>query len=225
MKNICLFSFVVVALAFAGCSKTNNGPSNTASVMFVNGCNGSSNIDTKIGGTKLTSASNIAYFNNSGYQTVTAGTGVSVNYYLTNQGTPLCNGTPTFAAGSHYSVFAGGIITAPTFVVTTDDVTAPAAGKAKVRFINLSSEALNESFYIGSSKLDSNISPGSYSGFSEVTATTGVQVLIQDPAQPTLLAQIASQPLLAGKIYTIMLSGTSTGTGSGVLTVTVINNN
>ena len=52
-----------------------------------------------------------------------------------------------------------------------------------------------------------------------------MQVLIQDPAQPTLLAQIASQPLLAGKIYTIMLTGTSTGTGSGVLTVTVINNN
>jgi len=229
MKNVFLsLSVVAIAFAFSGCSKNNSGPSNTASVMFVNGCNGSSNIDTKVNNAKLSAASNLAYFHNSGYQTVTAGS-VGINFYLTNQGTPLCNSTPTLTANTHYSIFAGGIVTAPTFVVTTDDLTAPTNGNAKVRVINLSTDTLNESFYIGvgTPKLDSNISYGTVSPFFEVTATNGVQVLLQDPLKSSILAQIASQPFAAGKIYTIMLTGTYTATmgSAGYLTLTVISNN
>ena len=229
MKNILIsFSIVAIAVSFSGCSKSNNGPSNIANVTFVNGCNGSSNIDTKVNNTKLVAASNLAYFRYSGYQNVTAGASVAINLFLTNQGTPLCNGTPALTAGDYYSVFAGGIVTHPTFVVTTDDMTAPTTGNAKVRFINLSSDTLNESCFIGvgTSKLDSNISAGTSTPFFEVAATTGAQVLLQDPLKPTVLAEIASQPFSAGKIYTIMLTGTQYATTSGAgLTLTVINNN
>ena len=225
MKNIFFLFVIAAAFVFSGCSKNNSGPSNSASVMFVNGCNGSSNIDTKVNNTKLNAASNLAYFNNSGYQNVAAGTSVAVNFFLTNLGTPLCNSTGSLTAGTHYSIFAGGIVTGPTFLVTTDDLTAPASGSAKVRFVNLSSDNLNESFYISSQKLDSNVAESNVTPFFQVTATTGAAVLVQDPANPTKLAQLSSQPFLAGKIYTIMLSGTSTGSGSSVLTLTVISNN
>ena len=228
MRYIILsLSVVAIAFVFSGCSKNNSGPSNTASVMFVNGCNGSSNIDTKVKNAKVSAASNLAYFHNSGYQTVAAGTSVGVNFYLTNQGTPVCNNTIPLTANAHYSIFAGGIITAPSFVITTDDLTAPTNDSVKVRFINLSSDSLNETFYIGSQKLDSNVTYTSCTPFYKISATTGTPVLVQDPlhAAPTYIAQISAQPFIAGKIYTIMLTGTSAGSGASALTLTVINNN
>ncbi len=227
MKSICLtISILSIALAFSACNKDNTTAPNSANVMFVNACNGSANIDTKVNGTKLSAGSNLAYFASSGYQSVTAGTGVGIDFLVTALGTSLSNGTANFSAGSNYSVFAGGIITAPTFVVTSDDVSAPTSGNAKVRFINLSSDALNESFYLGSSnqKLDSNITMSAYTPYFEVAAGSA-KVLVQDPLQPLNLAVINSQTFVAGKIYTIMLSGTASGSGAAVLTLTVINNN
>jgi len=225
MKNL-FFVLPVAALAlvFGGCSKKNNGPATTASVMLVNGCDGTTGIYTKVNG-KNVGPSNIAFFGHSGYQTVTAGSAISINFYLVNNNTPLTAGSPALTASDHYTIFAGGLITGPAFVQTTDDLTAPASGNAKVRFVNLGSENFNESFYIGSQKLDSNIAYTQYSPFYEITATSGVNVLVQDPAHATNLAQRSSQAFGAGGIYTIMLTGTSTGAGTSALQLTVIKNN
>ena len=227
MKKLVLaFSVPFVAVVFSGCSKKNNGPSNAASVMFVNGCNGTTNIDTKVGNNKLNAASNMAYLNNSGYQTITAGSAVNINFYLTTFGTPLTNGSPAITANTHNTVFVGGLITGPSFVITSDDLTAPASGNAKVRFINLSSDNLNESFSVGT-KLDSNIGYTVCTPYREIPATTSIGVSVVDPAHvvPNYLAQLSNQAFGAGRIYTIMLTGTSAGSGTTVLKLTVINNN
>jgi len=97
---------------------------------------------------------------------------------------------------------------------------------AKVRFANLSSDNLNLNCYIGTPKIDSNVSMGTITPFFSISATTtGVNVLLQDPTKPTELSELSSQNFVAGKIYTIMLTGTSTGTLASGLTLTVINNN
>ena len=224
---IVLLSVVVAGIAFSGCSKK-HGSSNTAAVNLVNACAGTSTgIYTKVN-SNYTGPGNMAYCATSGYQSVPAGSADNVNFYLSD-GTPLSSGTPTFSANGNYSIFVGGIITGPSFVVVSDDLAAPSSGKAKVRFVNLSSDNFNESFYVGvgTAALDSNIGYTVATPFHEITATTGIQVLIQDPANITYYQQIASQPLAAGKIYTIMLTGTSTATsgGASVLKLTVINNN
>ena len=104
MRNICLsLSVFALAFAFSGCSKNNNGPSNVANVMFVNGCNGTANIDTKIDGSKLTVASNMGYFYNSGYQPLTGGSKQAINFFLTNQGTPLISDSISLTAGDNYT--------------------------------------------------------------------------------------------------------------------------
>ncbi len=228
MKNLFLvIPAVTLALVFGGCSKKNNGPATTASVMLVNGCDGNTGIYTKVNGANV-GPSNIPYFGNSSYQTMVAGSAVSINFYLVNpSGTPLIAGTPTFTAGSHYSVFVGGIITAPDFIVTPDDLSAPSSGNAKVRFINLGSDNLNETFSIGTQNLDSNIALGQFTPFVEIAATTGILVFAQDPAHSAggYTTQISSQAFSAGKIYTVMLSGTYNGTGATALKLTVIGNN
>ena len=227
MKKISLFAAVIAfAAVFSGCSKNKSGPSTNASVMFVNGCPGSTGIYAKANGSNI-GPGNIAVLHNSGYQNVAAGTADNINFYLQASGTPLCNGTTSLTAGSHYSVFAGGIVTASSFVVTADDLTAPASGNAKVRFINLGNDNLNESFYIGTQKIDSNIGYKQNTSFVQISATNNVAILAQDPsnAAPAYIAQLANQSFSAGRIYTIMLTGTYLGSGSSALTLTVINNN
>ncbi len=224
---ILIVSAVTLALGFGACSKK-KGPSNVAGVMLVNACTGTSTgIYTKVNGAN-SGPGNISFCNTSGYVNLTSGSANNINFYLAD-GTPLTSGSPTFTANGHYSVFASGIITAPTFVVTTDDLASPASGNAKVRFVNLSSDNFNESFFVGvgTAALDANIGYNGSTPFHEIAATTGTQVLVQDPANMTYLQQISSQPFSAGKIYTIILTGTSgapTGTASA-LKLTVLNNN
>ena len=224
MKRISLFAAVIAfAAVFTGCSKNKSGPSTTAGVMFVNGCAGTTGIYTKVNNNNLGPAS-INFFGNSGYQNITAGSSVNINFYLTNLGTALCSGTPALTAGSHYSIFAGGIITAPSFVAVPDDLTSPASGNAKIRFINLSSDNLNESFSIGTQTLDSNITYTHCSPFYPVTAGS-YTIKAGDPTQISTVVSTSSTMLSAGKMYTVMLTGSQTGTSTSALTLTIIGNN
>jgi hypothetical protein len=228
MKNaIVSFSAFALALLFSACSKKDSGPSNTASVMFVNGTAGTTGIYAKADNTALSGVSNLAFQASSGYQNLTAGTGVAINYYLTSLGTPLCNGTADLTAGIHYSVFAGGLITSPSFLVVTDDVSAPTSGNAKVRFVNLSSDNLNEAFSIGTQKIDSNVAFNTCTPYFQVSVASSVGILAADPLHLTAsyIAQLSNQTFTSGKIYTILLTGTSTGTAASALSLTVISNN
>lgn len=229
MKRSFLFyiaSFAV--LFFSACHKKDNTPSNTARVMFVNGCAGAAAIDASANGVNIIGATNIGFQKTTGYKTVTPGTAVNLAISINASGliTPLINSTVSLNANTGYSAFVGGIFTKPHFVFTSDDLSTPPAGFTKVRFVNLSSDTLNESIFIGSQKIDSNVGYASVTAFHQLpVATTPVNVLTQDPAQPTKLAQLMGQSFSSGKIYTIILTGTYTGTSSSALTLIVIPNN
>src|ERR1700761_8210465 len=138
MKRIFVsFSVMAMIVVFAACKKNNPAPATTASVMFVNGCAGSANVDVSVNGTKVPVASNLAFFKSSGYQPVTAAANVPFAFSSTSQGNPLTNGTESLTAGSYYSVFIGGLGsgTSTSFVFSANDLTAPAAGMTKIRFV------------------------------------------------------------------------------------------
>jgi hypothetical protein len=224
-----LLSIAIAALvifALGSCKKKDNTPANNARIMFVNACAGTTNVDVKVNSAAVGAASNMAFLKNSGYQNLTAGGSSTLEFFLTNLGTPLTSGSQSLTVNTSYSAFAGGLITGSSFVFTTDDLTAPTSGNAKIRFINLCSDALNETCYIGSIKIDSNVSYKTCTPYHQIAATaSGTTVLFQDPLQAPYLAQLSGQQFSAGKIYTIMLTGAKTGTGASALTLTVINNN
>ena len=222
MKYIFLSLSVLAILATAACKKSDNSATNYGQIMFVNGCAGATgvNINVNVNSTNETAATNMAFLANAGYQSVTAGTSIGMSYILVSTGTTLTSGTGTLTMGNSYSAFAGGSVTAPSFVFTSDDLTPPVSGYAKVRFINLSSDSLNVSCYIGSKALYTGVGYTACTPFAEITDTTA-NVLLQDPAHPTSLAQLSGQAF-AGGIYTVMLTGT--GTLAAPLTLTVINN-
>ncbi|MCD6012607.1 MAG: hypothetical protein K0Q79_2469 [Flavipsychrobacter sp.] len=229
MKNSILLScFLIAAITLASCKKNDPAPSNTARVMFVNGCAGAAAIDVAANSVNIAGATNIGFQKNTGYRQVAAGTGINIGVSINASGliTPLINSAITLNANTSYTTFIGGIFTKPNFVFTTDDLTAPPAGFTKIRFVNLSSDTLNEHIFVGSNKIDSNVGYASVTPFRQIAvATTPVNVLVQDPAQPTKIAQLSSQTFSSGKIYTLMLTGTSSGTSTSALTLLVLPNN
>ena len=229
MKKI--LAIVVTAgsiAAFSSCSKSSSAPANSAKVLFFNGCaSGTSSIsvNAKVNGALVNGASNIALDANSNYQYVTAGAADSFSFVISGL-TYLTGGTGNVVANASYTAFAGGFINAPTFLLVSDDLSAPTSGYAKVRFVNLSGDNMLESCYIGTgtAKLDSNLGLNAASPFYQVPATKGANVFMI-PANPTLQATLSDQNFSSGKIYTIVLTGTSAGTGSSALALTVLNNN
>lgn len=229
MKKALLSYFSLFLLfAIAGCKKKDTTPSNTARVMFVNGCAGAAAIDVAANGVNILGATNIGFQKTSGYRPVVAASGINIGVSINASGliTPLISSAVSMMANTNYSVFTGGIFTKPNILFTQDDMTTPPTGYSKIRFVNLSSDTLNENFYIGSSKIDSNVGYASYTPFRQVpVSTVPVTVLVQDPAHPTKIAQLTNQAFASGKIYTVILTGTSAGTSSSALTLLVIPNN
>ena len=227
MKHLVLSLSVLATVVFFGaCKKSSSSPSNSASVMFVNDCTPQTtlNLDASVNNTNVSSGTNLAYGSSSGYQYVTAGTGAVINFKLTGLNTLFATTTQSLTVNDKYSVFVGGIFTTPIVVFAADDLTAPSSGMAKIRFVNLCADGLNTDCYVGINKVDSNVAYGNCSAFVEVPATTAA-VQMNDHSVAAKFASLANQQLTAGKIYTIMLTGTVSGSGSAALKLTSINNN
>ncbi len=226
MKKV-LTSFILLAIVavLPACKKSSSSPA-TASVMFVHGCAaGATNIslDGRIDNVAVSGAVNIQFRQSSGYRQTLPVTGSTLSFFVT--GLNILASTPvTFAANSHYTAFASGSITAPGILITTDDLATPASGMAKIRFVNLSPDGLITSCYYGTTKLDSNIGYKTATPFYEVAAGS-VKIGMVDQTILTNAGLINSQVLSAGKIYTFMLTGSATGSGSSIITLTAISNN
>jgi len=226
MKNVLLSLSVIAIVAFAACKKSNPAPANSAYVMFVHGCAAGAttiNLDGRANNATVPGAGNMVFLKNSGYQPVTAASSVALSFFVT--GLNALNGaTESLTANAHYTAFAGGSITAPAFVFVADDITAPASGMAKVRFVNLSPDNLTTSCYIGTTKVDSNVAYQACTPYIQVAPTTA-KISMIDQVVLSNSGQITSQAIVAGKIYTFMFTGTATGSGTSVLALTAINNN
>ncbi len=221
--HLFLLSFYCLG-ALAACHKS-NGPLNSANVMFVNGCMNTSSVSVKANSVNVEGASAIPFSASSGYVYVNAGTAVNLTFFRDNTGTPLANRAENISAPNHYTAFAGGDVSDPKYVFTTDDLTLPATGKAKLRFINLSPDNINETATVNDSIVAQGVSLNNVSGFCQLRAgkyTIGAF----DPTNSTLLINATdSLTFKAGKIYTVMLTGSAAGSGNAGLNFSVINNN
>ncbi len=214
-----------VVTSFYGCKKDNPAPADSASVMFVNGCAGAApGIDAKVDNVNVSGAANIAYSASSGYKLVKTGTAVNISYYITNAGTPVTNEPVTIDAGMHYTAFSSGLITAPGFIFTQDNLSAPAASSAKIRFVNLSNDGMNVTATASNTVIDSNVTSQVVTSFVELPAGN-YDLKAGDPANINTVVTTGTQTLAAGRIYTLMLTGALVGTGASQLKLTLLNNN
>jgi hypothetical protein len=220
MKKIIL---PLLCLAIFSCkTKDNNAePANTAGVMFVNGCAGSTNLNATANGTAV--ATNLSLGATSGYKFITAGT-TNLAFTVSGINSALVSGSQTLTVGNRYSVFAGGLLTDAHFVFSQDDLSAPASGNAKVRFVNLCPDNAHFTVNAGTQTLDSGIAAFTVTGFHNVTAGQ-MNLRVGDPTNISTVMDAGTKQMDAGKCYTLMLTGTTNGSGSGALKLTFLANN
>jgi hypothetical protein len=230
MKKLKLLLLSATLLA-ASCKKDKVDPpvtppvTPTAKVKYVNGCTNSNTLNVKVNDANVADVSGLAFLASSAYINTTYGANTPLVFWYSNSGIVLADTTYTLAADNYYSAYVGGVTpgNAP-FVITEDNLNAPASGKAKVRFVNLSDEDLNVDFYVGGPKIDSAIAFKEFTPFYEITAGSK-NVVIADPIQFGYSINMNAYNFETGKIYTFIMTGRKTGINDAALKATVVNNN
>jgi hypothetical protein len=166
---------------------------------------------------KNTSA--LLFDKNTGYLTVESGArNIKVN--ATGTSTSVINANVTLEADKNYTVIAANTLAEIEAITAVDDLTAPAAGKAHVRFAHLSPDAPAVDIVAGTTTLFPSAAFKSISAFTPVNAgsvTLGVRV--SGTTQDVLTVPVTFE---SGKIYTIYAKGLL---ANGTLGTTVANNN
>ncbi|MFQ3599025.1 MAG: DUF4397 domain-containing protein [Chloroherpetonaceae bacterium] len=232
-----LFLVLVAAVSLSlntGCSEdTTSSPSPTpqARVLVVHASPDAPGVDLLVDNQKVNQQP-LTFPNNTGYLSVNAGTrNVKVNVAGTT--TTVINADLPLEANRNYSVFAIDSVSKITALVTNDDLTAPAAGKAHVRFIHLSpnAPAVDVSLVgqpagqgLFTNRTFNTTITAAQQAFTPVDAGT-VNLEVRVAGTTTVALSLPNITLDAGKIYTIFARGFLGGTGAQELGAQIIVNN
>ena len=234
MKNLKLSFLLLLAasLTLVSCKEEETTPTpDTAKVMVVHASPNAPGVDLLVDNTKVNTSA-LTFPNNTGYLTVNAGArNFKVN--VTGTSTTVIDATPTLAKDLNYSVFAIDSVSKISPIITVDDLTAPAAGKAHIRFIHLSPNApavdvsvVGQAAGVGiftNRTFNKTITAGQYA-FTPVDAAT-YNLEVRVAGTTTVALAIGSVTLTAGKIYTVFAKGFLGGTGAQALGAQIIANN
>lgn len=174
-------------------------------------------VDNKVSGTNLT------YLQNTPYLTLPSGIrNIKVNVAGTS--TTVIEGNLNFVKDKAYSIFAVNSVANIEPLVLEDNLTTPAAGKVHVRFIHLSPDAPAVDITLADGTVVfGNISFKGFTAFTPIDAGSyNLQVRLAGTS--TVVLDLGSVTLPAGKILTVYARGFVTGVGDQQLGAAVIEN-
>ena len=231
MKNLFvkLMCLGAVTLLFTKCDKDDDDDNPSKSkVMVVHASPNAPNVDVRINNT--IALTNVAYPTNSNYTELNSGAN-NIKVSPTGTTTYVIDATVNLDANKNYSVFAIDSVNKIKAAVTTDDLTAPASGKAHIRFFHFSPNAPAVDIAIaGGAVLFPNRSfndqatNSTYTNFTPVNAGT-YNLEVRPAGTSTVALALPNITLTAGKIYTVFAKGFLGGTGAQALGAQVIVNN
>lgn len=218
-----LFTFGLVT--FNACSDDDNTivtPTvQKANVQVVHASPDAPGVDLLVDNTVV--GTNLTFPNFTSYLEVNAGTrNIKVN--VTGTSTTAIQANLNFEANKNYSVFAVNNVASIEPLVIEDNLSAPASGKAHVRFIHLSpnAPAVDITTTTGA-VVFSNYSFKGYSAFTPLDAGTyNLQVRLAGTS--TVVLDLPGIALANGKIYTVFAKGLVGGIGSKALGAQIIVN-
>ena len=127
---------------------------------------------------------------------------------------PLASNTEGLDDGEYYTVFAlPGQNNGVHLRVVDDLLTAPAAGRAKLRIVHGSSDAgeLDIAVSGGTAALYDGVDFQSVTGYEEIAPVTG-QIEVRTEGEPASLATVTNVAMEAGRFYTVVIVGTRRST-------------
>jgi hypothetical protein len=119
----------------------------------------------------------------------------------------LYAGNFKLVADSNYSIFFGGPASNPCNLFIGNDMSAPAQGMAKVRFVILSSDSNKFDCYYHNIKLDSGLVYQSVTPFFQVPADSVANFTFVNAASPAVQVSTGTFLLGSGGICTIVIGG------------------
>jgi hypothetical protein len=134
--------------------------------------------------------------------------------------TTLIASTGQFDATASYTYFLVGQSGSLGLVNITDDLVAPASGKAKIRFVNAASNVNAANLNLGSSTVASGVAFKGVSSSIEVNAGSYVLTVSGTP----FISSALNTTFESGKIYTVYAKGLAYTTGGSALSVGVFTN-
>lgn len=225
-KLTVLFSFLALfATAIMACKKDKPTPiTGSANVMAVHASADAKAADFYLGDTKINTAA-IAYGANTNYVSTPSGSR-KAEFRATENNAVLASATADLVKDKNYSIFFAGAVAAADVVIVGDDLTAPPAGKAKVRFVNLSTDNTKVDFKLKEGgKLATGADYKSVSNFLEVNPGNLTYEILKSDDNSVILYTTPALTIEAGKIYTVWLKGSTNGTGDAALGTNLIVHN
>lgn len=204
------------------------GPAASTQLRVVHASPDAPNVDVLVdGGAVLT---NIPYKTGSSYQAVQPGSR-NIRVRATGTSTVVIDQTAQIAAGSSYTVIAAGRLASISPIILQDDLTAPAAGNAKVRLVHASPSAGNVDIYVTAPTADlaaatpvaANVAFRVASAYLAVPAGT-YRVRVTPAGSKTVAIDVNSLAVAAGQIRTaIAVDAPGGGAPLGALLLTDAN--
>lgn len=218
-KN-CLLGILCLPLVFTACSKDDNvGVGESSEIKITNAAETSGSQDFYLNDTKVNNSAITYNESTEGYISIKSGNDQVAEFRTAGSTTAYTSTEIDLNANKNYSFFLYGEGASSSIYTTEDDLSTPSGGKAKIRFVHLSTAA-NESLDVnmGDTKLVAGLNFKSPSSFTEIDPGLHVFQLYNagttsDPINLNLAA------LGEGKIYTVLISGSSS------VKATLINNN
>ena len=166
----------------------------------------------------------LTYPGNTGYLEAESGTrNIKVNVAGTSNS--VINGNLVVEADKYYSVFAVDEVAEITALVLVDDLTAPAAGKAHLRFVHLSPDApAVDVALVGGAVVFPNVAFKGFTAFTPLDAGVAYNLEVRVAGTTTVALVLPPVTLQAGKIYTVFAKGFLAGTGAQALGAEIIVN-
>ncbi|MFN8299335.1 MAG: DUF4397 domain-containing protein [Chitinophagales bacterium] len=224
MKKLFYGSLLVLtSLTLITSCKKDEETKTYANVLVTHASPNAPGVDLLVDGSKQNSAA-LAYPNNTGYLQVESGTrNIKVN--VSGTSTSVITADLTLEKDKSYSVFAVDSVSKISAVVLADDLTAPAAGKAHVRFVHLSpnAPAVDVAVAGGGAVVFGNKAFKEYTAFTPLDAGS-YNLEVRVAGTSTVALTLPTITLESGKIYTVFAKGFLGGSGSEALGAEIIVN-
>lgn len=224
MKKILLSALMFAALVtVSSCKKDEDTAKTYAKVQVTHASPDAPGVDLLVDNSKQNSAA-LTFPNSTGYLQVESGTrNVKVN--VSGTSTTVIEANLNLEKDKNYSVFAVDSVSKISAVVLEDDLTAPASGKAHVRFVHLSpnAPAVDVAVAGGGAVVFGNKSFKESTAFTPLDAGT-YNLEVRVAGTSTVALTLPAITLENGKIYTVFAKGFLGGSGTQALGAEIIVN-
>lgn len=212
LKNLVKGAAILsVAVLVTSCKKNDVDSSGSANVKVVNASPTSPNQGFYLANNAVVTGG-LAFANASAYISTNSGNNLVTEFRSDGSSTAFATGKSDFKNGSSYTVFLAGDGQSARVKVYEDDRSAPVSGQAKVRFVHLSDAApANIDIRRASGEnLAANLGRDVATNFA--TIAPGILSLqVYAAGQSTSLGNFDLTALVANKIYTVYITGSTAG--------------